>query len=189
MNITRQEAAEFLRLKKLADAVMSPARASGCGAAPHRICLSRKKGFRLPRNAVVVSRPSGWGNPFVVGPERSQAQAVASFRTWLTVDGITADIPERKQWMLDHLHELRGRILACWCKKGTPCHADVLLELANNGRPTLEMREAQLATFRDAVLNERCQMEEGTLGPDQINQVLALFDDVFGVIGNEHHNH
>lgn len=26
---------------------------------------------------------------------------------------------------------LRGRNLACWCKIGDPCHADVLLELAN----------------------------------------------------------
>jgi hypothetical protein len=27
--------------------------------------------------------------------------------------------------------ELRGYNLACWCKPGTPCHADVLIELAN----------------------------------------------------------
>ena len=27
--------------------------------------------------------------------------------------------------------ELRGKNLACSCKPGTPCHADVLLELAN----------------------------------------------------------
>jgi hypothetical protein len=27
--------------------------------------------------------------------------------------------------------ELRGKDLACWCKPGEPCHADVLLELAN----------------------------------------------------------
>lgn len=26
---------------------------------------------------------------------------------------------------------LRGKNLACWCKPGSPCHADVLLELAN----------------------------------------------------------
>lgn len=29
------------------------------------------------------------------------------------------------------LPELRGRDLACWCPPGSPCHADVLLELAN----------------------------------------------------------
>ena len=27
--------------------------------------------------------------------------------------------------------ELRGKNLACWCPDGGPCHADVLLEIAN----------------------------------------------------------
>jgi hypothetical protein len=27
--------------------------------------------------------------------------------------------------------ELKGKNLACWCKLGTPCHADVLLKIAN----------------------------------------------------------
>lgn len=27
--------------------------------------------------------------------------------------------------------ELRGKNLACWCRPGDPCHADVLLEIAN----------------------------------------------------------
>jgi hypothetical protein len=31
----------------------------------------------------------------------------------------------------DVAKELRGKNLACWCKPGEPCHADVLLELAN----------------------------------------------------------
>jgi len=30
-----------------------------------------------------------------------------------------------------YLGELRGHDLACWCPLGAPCHADVLLELAN----------------------------------------------------------
>jgi hypothetical protein len=29
--------------------------------------------------------------------------------------------------------ELAGHDLACWCKPGDPCHADVLLEIANGG--------------------------------------------------------
>jgi hypothetical protein len=28
---------------------------------------------------------------------------------------------------------LRGKNLACWCALDQPCHADVLLELANSG--------------------------------------------------------
>lgn len=32
-----------------------------------------------------------------------------------------------------NLHLLRGHDLCCWCKPGQPCHADVLLRLANEG--------------------------------------------------------
>lgn len=99
---------------------------------PKRIQLSRKKGFKLPENAVNVARPGPWGNPFKVGPDRTRAQAVYAFRTWLTVDGCTAGLPERKQWILDHIGDLRGKDLACWCRlDGKPCHASTLLEIAN----------------------------------------------------------
>ncbi len=85
----------------------------------------------MPSNTVSVCRPGMFGNPFRVTDDRSQAEAVFAFKTWLTSDGCTAGIPERKQKILDNLHKLRGKNLACWCKPGTPCHADVLLELAN----------------------------------------------------------
>ena len=104
---------------------------------PIRVQLSRKKGWRLPDNTVVVSRPSKFGNPFNVTPERSQIIAVGAFKTWLTVEGVTAGIADRKQWVLDNLKELRGKNLACWCRlvdtdgNYVPCHADVLLRLAN----------------------------------------------------------
>lgn len=98
----------------------------------HRVQLSRKAGAKLPPNTVVVSRPSKWGNPFKVTPERSQILAVGAFQTWLTAEGVTAGIADRKQWMLDNLKALRGKNLACWCKPGTACHADVLLRLAND---------------------------------------------------------
>jgi hypothetical protein len=109
-----------------------PVGSSAWLASPHRVQLSRKAGAKLPPNTVVVARPSKWGNPFKVTPERSQILAVGAFQTWLTVEGVTAGIPERKQWMLENLSSLRGKNLACWCKPGTACHADVLLRLANN---------------------------------------------------------
>ena len=28
--------------------------------------------------------------------------------------------------------ELAGHNLACWCRPGTPCHADMLIQLANS---------------------------------------------------------
>jgi hypothetical protein len=36
------------------------------------------------------------------------------------------------------LSELRGHDLGCWCPLSDPCHADVLLELANACRPDPE---------------------------------------------------
>lgn len=47
-------------------------------------------------------------------------------------------------------------------------------------RERLETREKQLERFRDAVLNSRFQLEEGTLDGEQTNAVLGLFDDQFG---------
>ena len=104
---------------------------------PQRIQLSRKKGFRLPPNTVVVSRPSRWGNPFHAAdflpafdglkyPKAlAQDAAVAAFRQMLK-DGRTPPFN-----LADIRIDLRGKNLACWCKPGTPCHADVLLEIAN----------------------------------------------------------
>jgi len=99
--------------------------------APRRIQRQRSKGWRMPPNTVSVCRPGKFGNPFKVTEDRSHAQAVSAFRIWLAVEGCTADMPERKQRILESLHELRGKNLACYCKEGSPCHADVLLELAN----------------------------------------------------------
>lgn len=39
----------------------------------------------------------------------------------------------RRKLILANLDQLRGHDLACWCKPGEPCHADVLLRLANGG--------------------------------------------------------
>jgi hypothetical protein len=37
----------------------------------------------------------------------------------------------------DVRRELNGRDLICWCKAGAPCHADVLLAIANAGGEAL----------------------------------------------------
>jgi len=93
-----------------------------------RMQLSRRRGFRLPLNTMSVARPSRWGNPWPVGKPgldgrvaASAAEAVEWFRVWLLRaalwDNVRAD--------------LRGKNLACWCPPGSPCHADVLIEIAN----------------------------------------------------------
>lgn len=69
---------------------------------------------------VYVGRPTRWGNPFVIGRDGSRAQVIAKYEAWLR------EQPE----LMDALSELRGKVLACWCAP-QPCHADVLVRLAN----------------------------------------------------------
>ena len=106
---------------------------------PTRRQLSRRKGWRLPPNTVNVARPSTWGNPFVVGRHGTRACCVASYRRlahgYLDI-GMDADTIRRQEATLaamkDARTELRGKNLACWCPLDAPCHADVLLEIAND---------------------------------------------------------
>ncbi len=42
---------------------------------------------------------------------------------------IQAGAPPTREDIRNHL---AGKNLACWCKPGEPCHADVLLKLAND---------------------------------------------------------
>lgn len=92
---------------------------------PIRIQLKRTKGWRLPANTIVVSRPSKWGNPFPVNKDQNVFQAVDQYRQWLLHS-------EPGYIMLRIARtELRGKNLACWCNLGSPCHADVLLVIAN----------------------------------------------------------
>ncbi len=98
--------------------------------APTRLRLSRAKGARLPAGAINVARPTKYGNPHRIGlcpicaVTHTAAEAVAEFRAMIETDW-TNEIRERI------IADLRGHDLACWCKPGTPCHADVLLEIAN----------------------------------------------------------
>ncbi len=98
---------------------------------PVRLQLARRKGFDLQaesvaRNglpALAVTRPGPWGNPFRVEGEITHADAVRLFRDW-------ASAPEQAPFRRDVRELLRGMNLACWCPPG-PCHADVLIEIAN----------------------------------------------------------
>lgn len=92
-----------------------------------RIQRKRTRGWRMPDGAIYVGRPSKWGNPFTVGPDANyseRAAIVGEYSTWLRFN------PEAKE-LRKSLSELRGKDLACWCRAGQPCHADVLLEIAN----------------------------------------------------------
>lgn len=94
-------------------------------ARPVRVQVRRTKGWRMPPNTVYVGRPSKWGNPYRFGPELSRAEAVALYGAYLL---------EEAQGLWRQLGELRGKNLACWCPLDEPCHADLLLRLANPPR-------------------------------------------------------
>lgn len=74
----------------------------------------------IPFNAVYVGRPSKWGNPFVVDKDGDRDAVITAYMAWFTLN----------KTLQGDLHELRGKDLVCWCAP-LPCHADVLLELAN----------------------------------------------------------
>lgn len=101
-----------------------------------RIRLSRAKGWRLPENTVVVSRPGPWGNPFVVGEDGTRAEVVRLHRLLLggyLCLSAKAD-PDKQRAHLKHavanIASLAGKNVACWCALDGPCHGDTLLELA-----------------------------------------------------------
>jgi hypothetical protein len=89
-----------------------------------RIQLRRSRGWRRPPGAVLVTRPhSKFASPYRVGHEaQDAAEAVSMYRLYLMA---------RPDLVAAARAELRGRTLACWCRPGDPCHADVLLEMAN----------------------------------------------------------
>lgn len=104
--------------------------------APIRIQRKRTKGWRVPKGAIYVGRPTRWGNPYRAGATvlgrsirdpheivvRDAAHAVSLYRN---------DFLHHQQRSADLVAELRGHDLVCWCPLDQPCHADVLLELAN----------------------------------------------------------
>ena len=118
--------------------------------APKRVQLRRTKGWRMPENTVKVARPTKWGNPFKVGGYyyyedgvpvatghasagarvEDRDHAVHLFEELTELDGY--------EWgCVRDVRELRGKNLACFCPltdaqgNHVPCHADVLLDLAN----------------------------------------------------------
>jgi hypothetical protein len=91
---------------------------------PHRIQRKRIKGWKRPANAVSVTRPGRWGNPFKVRDRSKLAreQCLQTFETYAR-----ARLAEEPEW----LEPLRGKDLACWCTEGDACHAYILLRFAN----------------------------------------------------------
>ena len=124
---------------------------------PERIQRRRVKGWRKPAGAVIVDRTTSWGNPFRV--VRARFRKGGPLDMWaVTWAGQTLDrFDDRRDALADAVDRFRlavteqrartvyaptlkqirdnlaGKDLVCWCGPDDPCHADVLLELANGG--------------------------------------------------------
>jgi len=96
----------------------------------------------MPDNTVYVGRPSKYGNPYKVGDIvknhfgkefkiESVEGAINCYKN-LFLTSVNPGFVFGQALLLHADLELRGKNLACWCKEGESCHADVLLELANS---------------------------------------------------------
>jgi hypothetical protein len=103
----------------------------------------------MSEGAVYVGRPSRWGNPFLLSPvlrsfpsltvEQAAQFVVNDFRflaergrasvpsPTLSSPAVMVTYPSPAELR----HELAGKDLVCWCPLDEPCHADVLLQIAN----------------------------------------------------------
>lgn len=106
---------------------------------PQRIQRKRDKGWRMPEGAVYVGRPTKWGNPFVVGGLLSdylsgapRSQIVADAKQAFDLYDLHTGPMGSYELDVDEVRKiLVGKDLACWCPLDQPCHADVLLRIAN----------------------------------------------------------
>jgi hypothetical protein len=89
---------------------------------PIRIQRKRTKGWKMPENTVYVGRPTKWGNPIKINKEIDREKAVVMYATIYAL---------QPSLIRDAKEELKGKNLACFCPIDQPCHADILLELAN----------------------------------------------------------
>lgn len=112
---------------------------------PKRIQRKRAKGWKKPPNTVNVTRPGRWGNPFQVLFEagywvvRDQEGGYWSRLLGSKGAAVERSVEVYREWLQKevsagrfNMDELKGKKLMCWCASDDPCHADVLLEIANS---------------------------------------------------------
>lgn len=93
----------------------------------------------MPAGAIYVGRPTEWGNPWrgnrdvapMIGRGPHGLILVRANTVQEAVDLYRERLVrlQARKWI--DLSPLRGKDLACWCSLDRPCHADVLLEMAN----------------------------------------------------------
>lgn len=105
---------------------------------PKRVQRKRTKGWKMPENCVYVGRPSKWGNPLSVNDAvgRTLDKVLEFYRAYMLKNSARYNPNCDPQYRGLNIEELRGKDLACWCSLDKPCHADILLELANRPVPS-----------------------------------------------------
>ena len=108
---------------------------------PNIIQKTRVVDLNKERHDVYIGRKVAkfhYGNPFthkfsaiaeVVVPTRKEA--VNAFRNWIRGLEYQDVEPERRQWILDNLYNLKGKILGCYCYPKL-CHGNIYIELIEN---------------------------------------------------------
>lgn len=76
-------------------------------------------GRAMPRQRLKGSK---FANPFKIGRDGNRQEVLVRYTYWMGAEGPIGDVPE-----------LRGRTLACWCRRDgekpghdNACHADIL---------------------------------------------------------------
>lgn len=122
-------------------------------SSPVRVQRKRTKGWRMPENTVYVGRPSKWGNPWQLAfgvkllGYRTKDNPTTMQKWYMNLgpadvvrllektiyDRNIHDSPDLLKYPNPIMirEELAGKNLACWCPLDQPCHADLLLEIAN----------------------------------------------------------
>ena len=102
---------------------------------PRRIQMTRSSPWRCDNpDAVIVDRRSEWGNRHRIGdpdPATGSPMGASAVVFWFEADLdplVSSDATAARERIRN---ALRGRDLACWCALDAPCHADVLLKIAN----------------------------------------------------------
>jgi hypothetical protein len=88
-----------------------------------RVLNKHNTGSKPSDNCVLVDRTTKWGNPYRIGEDGTREEVIAAYEGWIT--RLIEELPD-----LYDIETLRGKDLVCWCAP-EPCHADVLLRLAN----------------------------------------------------------
>jgi hypothetical protein len=95
---------------------------------------------QVPAGAVYVGRsaPGLTGSPYANPHRVGHCQRCDTRHDQIgAVDAYTCDFVEQPDWVAAVRRDLAGRDLACWCPltdgegRPVPCHADVLLGIAN----------------------------------------------------------